>query len=34
MMATLACDHPDIEDFIDAKRVAGRLSQCSICRCW
>src|ERR1700743_129820 len=26
MMATLACDHPDIEDFIDAKRTSGRLS--------
>ena len=26
MMATLAIDHPDIEDFIDAKRVSGRLS--------
>jgi ribonucleoside-diphosphate reductase alpha chain len=26
MMATLACDHPDVEDFIDAKRKAGRLS--------
>src|ERR1700749_4035685 len=26
MMATLACDHPDIEDFIDAKREAGRLT--------
>src|SRR5580704_6314732 len=26
MMATLAADHPDIEDFIDAKRTPGRLS--------
>ena len=26
MMATLACDHPDIEDFIDAKRESGRLT--------
>ncbi len=26
MMATLACDHPDVEDFIDAKRTQGRLS--------
>jgi ribonucleoside-diphosphate reductase alpha chain len=26
MMATLACDHPDIGDFIDAKRTPGRLS--------
>src|SRR5438132_11732334 len=26
MMATLAIDHPDIEAFIDAKRVSGRLS--------
>ena len=26
MMATLACDHPDIEDFIDAKRQPGRLT--------
>src|SRR5579872_2724282 len=26
MMATLACDHPDIEAFIDAKRTSGRLS--------
>ncbi|HWA92631.1 MAG TPA: LAGLIDADG family homing endonuclease [Rhizomicrobium sp.] len=26
MMATLACDHPDIEEFVSAKRVAGRLT--------
>ena len=26
MMATLACDHPDIEAFIDAKRESGRLT--------
>jgi ribonucleoside-diphosphate reductase alpha chain len=26
MMATLVCDHPDIEAFIDAKRASGRLS--------
>jgi ribonucleoside-diphosphate reductase alpha chain len=25
MMGTLACDHPDIEAFVDAKRDAGRL---------
>lgn len=25
MMATLRCDHPDIEDFIDAKQAPGRL---------
>jgi ribonucleoside-diphosphate reductase alpha chain len=26
MMATLSCDHPDIEDFIAAKQTRGRLS--------
>ena len=26
MMATLRCDHPDIEDFITAKQTAGRLT--------
>ncbi|HEY2033555.1 MAG TPA: adenosylcobalamin-dependent ribonucleoside-diphosphate reductase, partial [Rhizomicrobium sp.] len=26
MMATLSCDHPDIENFIDAKRESGRLT--------
>jgi ribonucleoside-diphosphate reductase alpha chain len=26
MMATLSCAHPDIEDFIDAKRTPGRLT--------
>ena len=26
MMATLACDHPDIEDFIAAKQTQGRLT--------
>jgi ribonucleoside-diphosphate reductase alpha chain len=26
MMATLSCDHPDIEEFVAAKRVKGRLT--------
>ena len=26
MMAVMRCDHPDIEDFIDAKRAPGRLT--------
>jgi ribonucleoside-diphosphate reductase alpha chain len=26
MMATLACDHPDIEEFVEAKHKPGRLS--------
>src|SRR2546423_14443456 len=26
MMATLSCDHPDIETFIDVKRTPGRLT--------
>ncbi len=26
MMATMRCDHPDVEEFISAKREAGRLS--------
>jgi ribonucleoside-diphosphate reductase alpha chain len=26
MMATLACDHPDIEDFVAAKQTQGRLT--------
>ncbi|MEQ9145790.1 MAG: adenosylcobalamin-dependent ribonucleoside-diphosphate reductase [Parvibaculaceae bacterium] len=26
MMATMACDHPDIEEFIEAKREPGRLT--------
>ncbi|SME91694.1 ribonucleoside-diphosphate reductase class II [Tistlia consotensis] len=26
MMATLRCDHPDIEAFVEAKRTAGRLT--------
>ena len=32
MMATLRCDHPDIESFIAAKRRRGACG-CSICRC-
>ncbi|WP_435099564.1 adenosylcobalamin-dependent ribonucleoside-diphosphate reductase [Arhodomonas sp. AD133] len=27
MMATLRCDHPDIEEFVDAKRETGRLTR-------
>ena len=30
MMATLRCDHPDIEEFIDAKRQAGCLQHFNI----
>ncbi len=30
MMATLRCDHPDIEDFIAAKQTAGRLTNFNI----
>src|SRR5581483_9393397 len=26
MMATLRCDHPDIEDFVTAKQTPGRLT--------
>lgn len=26
MMATLRCDHPDIEEFVEAKRTGGRLT--------
>jgi len=33
MMATLRCDHPDIETFVDASAIPPR---CGIqtCRCW
>jgi ribonucleoside-diphosphate reductase alpha chain len=30
MMATLRCDHPDIEEFVDAKREAGRLTRFNV----
>ena len=30
MMACLACDHPDIEDFVDAKREPGRLTNFNV----
>ena len=33
MMATLRCDHPDIEAFIDAKADPAACAT-SICRCW
>ena len=33
MMATLRCDHPDIEAFVEAKRDPHALRH-SICRCW
>jgi ribonucleoside-diphosphate reductase alpha chain len=33
MMATMRCDHPDIEAFIEAKRTR-RGCGCSTCRCW
>ena len=34
MMATLSCEHPDIEAFIEAKQRARPASACSTCRCW
>ena len=30
MMATLRCDHPDIEEFVDAKREPGRLTRFNV----
>ena len=30
MMATLRCDHPDIEDFITAKQIQGRLTNFNV----
>ncbi len=33
MMATLRCDHPDIEDFVTAKQDP-RACACSTCPCW
>jgi ribonucleoside-diphosphate reductase alpha chain len=33
MMATMRCDHPDIEDFI-APRPTRPGCACSTCRCW
>jgi hypothetical protein len=33
MMATMRCDHPDIEEFVAAKRDPARLRMFN-CRCW